>query len=157
MKYVFPQFYSKISFRIIFHVLCSDTKFMKSLLEKLCIFAGIRNLLTQPNKMVKRTQTFRRLLPTNCLSEFDHFMRLTLKGLILEKIKLKVVCRQHQPCMVNSKNQERIQNPVKHLRWSTHYWITKLLLFSSQSMERSAKIVLTIFAKQLILDVWQGS
>ena len=32
--------------------------------------------------MVKRTQTIRRLLPTNCLSVFDHFVKLTLKGLI---------------------------------------------------------------------------
>ena len=31
--------------------------------------------------MVKHTQTIRRLLPTNCLSVFDHFVRLVLKGL----------------------------------------------------------------------------
>ena len=41
----------------------------------------------QPHKMVKHTQTIRRLLPTNflmptiCLSVFDHFMLLALKGL----------------------------------------------------------------------------
>ena len=29
--------------------------------------------------MVKHTQTIRRLLPTNCLSVFDHFVRLALK------------------------------------------------------------------------------
>ena len=33
--------------------------------------------------MVKHTQTIRRLLLTNCLSVFDHFMRLALKGLRL--------------------------------------------------------------------------
>ena len=33
-------------------------------------------------KMVKHTQTICRLLPTNCLSVFDHFVGLTLKGLI---------------------------------------------------------------------------
>ena len=32
--------------------------------------------------MVKHTQIIRRLLPTNCLSLFDHFMGLTPKGLI---------------------------------------------------------------------------
>ena len=32
--------------------------------------------------MVKHTQTIRRLLPTNCLSVFDHFVGLALKGLI---------------------------------------------------------------------------
>ena len=32
-------------------------------------------------KMVKRTQTIRRLLPTTCLSVFDHFVGLALEGL----------------------------------------------------------------------------
>ena len=31
--------------------------------------------------MIKHTQTIRRLLPTNCLSVFDHFVGLGLKGL----------------------------------------------------------------------------
>ena len=31
--------------------------------------------------MVKHTQIFRRLLPTNCLSLLNHFMGLALKGL----------------------------------------------------------------------------
>ena len=31
--------------------------------------------------MVKHTQTIRRQQPTNCLSVFDHFVRLALKGL----------------------------------------------------------------------------
>ena len=31
--------------------------------------------------MVKHTQTIRRLLPKNCLSVFDHFVGLALKGL----------------------------------------------------------------------------
>ena len=31
--------------------------------------------------MVKHTQAIRRLLPTNCLSVFDHFVGLALKGL----------------------------------------------------------------------------
>ena len=35
----------------------------------------------QPHKMVKRTQTIRRQQPMNCLSVFDHFAGLTLKGL----------------------------------------------------------------------------
>ena len=33
--------------------------------------------------MVKHTQTIRRLLPMNCLSVFDHFVGLVLKGLML--------------------------------------------------------------------------
>ena len=31
--------------------------------------------------MVKHNQTIRRLLPTNCLSVFDHFVGLALEGL----------------------------------------------------------------------------
>ena len=31
--------------------------------------------------MVKHTQTIRRLMPTNCLIVFDHFVGLALKGL----------------------------------------------------------------------------
>ena len=31
--------------------------------------------------MIKQTQAVRRLLPTNCLSVFDHFVALLLKGL----------------------------------------------------------------------------
>ena len=33
--------------------------------------------------MAKHTQTIRRLWPTNCLSVFDHFAGLVLKGLTL--------------------------------------------------------------------------
>ena len=32
--------------------------------------------------MVKHTQTIRRQMPTSCLSVFDHFVILALKGLI---------------------------------------------------------------------------
>ena len=35
----------------------------------------------QPNKMVKHTQTIRRLLPRDCLNVFDHFVGLGFKGL----------------------------------------------------------------------------
>ena len=33
-----------------------------------------------PHKVVKHTQTIRRQKPTNCLSVFDHFEGLALKG-----------------------------------------------------------------------------
>ena len=32
--------------------------------------------------MIKYTQTIRRLFPVNCLSVFDHFVALALKGLL---------------------------------------------------------------------------
>ena len=37
----------------------------------------------QPHKMVKHTQAIRRLFSTNCLSVFDHFVRLALNWLRL--------------------------------------------------------------------------
>ena len=44
--------------------------------------------------MVKHTQTIRRKLPTNCLSVFDHFVGLALKGLRkdtkLSKVRLSM-------------------------------------------------------------------
>ena len=39
----------------------------------------------QPHKMVKHIQTIVRLLPTNCLSVFYHFVGLPLRGLKLTK------------------------------------------------------------------------
>ena len=38
--------------------------------------------MRQIYKMVKHIQTIRRLLPTSCLSVFDHFVDMALKGLI---------------------------------------------------------------------------
>ena len=40
--------------------------------------------------MDKHTQTIRRLLATNCLSVFDHFVGLVLKGLSLFKLFKKI-------------------------------------------------------------------
>ena len=40
--------------------------------------------------MIKHTQTIRHLLPTNCLSVFDHFVRLSLKVLKLQAVYEKV-------------------------------------------------------------------
>ena len=47
---------------------------------------GMLNSASQPfkrqsHKMVKHTQTIRRLLLTNCLNVFDDFVGLALKGL----------------------------------------------------------------------------
>ena len=49
-------------------------------------YAGYRDrrvltLKCQPQKMIKNTQTIRLQRPTNCLSVFDHFVALALKGL----------------------------------------------------------------------------
>ena len=41
--------------------------------------------------MVKHTQTIRRLLPMNCLSVFDHFVRFAFKGLTHCEICQKLI------------------------------------------------------------------
>ena len=51
-------------------------------------------LKRQPCKMVKHTQTICRLLPTNCLSVFDHFVGLALIGLKVIK-HILVLYRQN--------------------------------------------------------------
>ena len=48
--------------------------------------------------MVKHTQTICRLLPTNCLSVFDHFVGLALKGLN----SLSEVVVAYRFCYMNS-------------------------------------------------------
>ena len=48
--------------------------------EKICDRVSF-TFKRQPNKMVKHTQTKHRLLPTNCLRVFDHFVGLNFKEL----------------------------------------------------------------------------
>ena len=65
--------------------------FQNFIVEPLNIFAkssihhryliGSEPFKRQPYEMVKHTQTIRRLLPTNCLNAFDHFVGLMFKGL----------------------------------------------------------------------------
>ena len=42
-------------------------------------------------RMVKHTQTIRRLLPTNCLSVFDNFVGLPLKELNFHIVKYFII------------------------------------------------------------------
>ena len=43
--------------------------------------------------MLKNTPTVRRLVPTNCLSVFDHFVGLALKGLKKNKVLLRIIVK----------------------------------------------------------------
>ena len=52
--------------------------------RKLCVEFVNLTFKRQPLKMVKHSQTIRRLLPTNYLSVFDHFV-----GFVLIRLKLK--------------------------------------------------------------------
>ena len=42
--------------------------------------------MCEPHKLIKHTQAIRRLLSTNCLSVFDYFVGLALKGLSRESV-----------------------------------------------------------------------
>ena len=44
------------------------------------LLKSCKSFKRQYQKMVKHTQTIRRKLPTNCLSVFDRFVGLALKG-----------------------------------------------------------------------------
>ena len=48
--------------------------------------------MRQTHKMVKHTPTIRGLLPTNCLSEYDHFVGLQLKGVKSKQESKKAKC-----------------------------------------------------------------
>ena len=50
--------------------------------KKICTLNFLLTVKMSTPKMVKHTQTIHRQKPTNCLSVFEHFVTLALKGLI---------------------------------------------------------------------------
>ena len=72
----------KVEIRHLHHIIkwCSADKPFYSTI-KIKTGKMLLTLKRHPHKMVKHTQTIRRLLPTNCLSVFDHFVELALKEL----------------------------------------------------------------------------
>ena len=64
--------------------------------------------------MVKHTQTIRRNLPTNCLSVFDHFVKLALEVLRILLMRIKL----YNP-MENPITSEKITLTVGHAFVST--------------------------------------
>ena len=62
--------------RWVFFIWVSKSQWIKILIK-----TGFETFQRQPHKMVKHTQTIRRLFPMKCLSVFDHFVGLALKGL----------------------------------------------------------------------------
>ena len=59
-------------------ILCYQLE-MRHLVKKKLL--GNYPLKHQSHKMIKQTQTIRWQQPTNCLSVFEHFVKLALKGL----------------------------------------------------------------------------
>ena len=79
----------------------------------------------QPHKMVKHTQTICRLLPTNCLSVFDHFVGLTLKELT-EIVKSKYRSMQS----VDTPKIKKFQGKIITLLSPPHLSGPNMILYS---------------------------
>ena len=60
------------------HIFLNKTRRITYVKVKVTAFSLFKR---RPHKMVKQIQTIRRLLQTKCLSVFDHFVALALKGL----------------------------------------------------------------------------
>ena len=73
--------------------------------------------------MVKRTQTIRRLLPTNCLSVFDHFVGVALKG--STKIKPSRFYMTQSAFICSKLTMETLEQGVKHVQ---SFWCRYCLL-----------------------------
>ena len=109
-------------FKVLFDVFCG----------KVLIFKH------QPDKMVKHTQTICWLLPTNCLSVFDYFVRLVLKELNSVLIRLETI----RGAFTTQSNMELITKKIKgrksrswiHLKWcssnATKYFRGYIFLLS---------------------------
>ena len=94
----------------------------------LLIFEPFKRL---PHKMVKFTQTIHWLLPTNCLSVFDHFVGLSLKGLtqefcILNSLLPLTVMFWKSPVLFRWVSQNERTVSVFHF-WS---WLCSVFTFS---------------------------
>ena len=67
--------------------------------------------------MVKHTQTIRRQLPKNCLSVFDHFVELGLKGLTVKVNLLPITFPTTQLTLTYSwLTKKALEKRVKHVQ-----------------------------------------
>ena len=78
--------------------------------------------------MVKYTQTIRRQKPTNCLSAFDHFVGLALKGLMViyrfaeeKKNWIKIYSSIYHPFPTEEKSMEGL----RYNDWKKHTMLQK--------------------------------
>ena len=67
------------------------------------------NFKLQPHKIVKHTQTIRRLLPTNCLRVFNHIEVLVLKGISIPCL----ACDWSESDNLESEGSQQEVTPVK--------------------------------------------
>ena len=84
--------------------------------------SGINPLSSNPTKWSNTLKQFAGNLPTNCLSVFNHFVKLTLKGPKRGSLLPKFYC----DCNLNS--TESYEPPLKFMEtwWILNYFIFKM-------------------------------
>ena len=131
--------------------------------------------------MVKHAQTIRRLLPTNCLSVFDHFVGLALKGLRIQnnywrlsgdffnsipKRRYYWVWKRHscsgkKKSMLNEDNQTTIK--LSSLTWNCsketkigywQYFIIIILLLNLNDKCTNQQIQINAYIALSVLTIW---
>ena len=109
--------------------------------------------------MVKHTQAIRQLLPTNCLSVYDHFVGLALKGLTSNSLNNKIF--QYTRAQVESRHFIWRQKQNHLLSCFNLYSVMHLAIFvlSVEEFYVSLKIDLQMFlslAKDLSGTVYKN-
>ena len=61
-------------------------------MKEMSLFSAFNPLSTNPTKWSNTLKQFVGKLSTNCLSVFDHFMKLALKGLRAHIFKVFILC-----------------------------------------------------------------
>ena len=130
---------------MVYHVVCFNhiIEFWYSDQDYFQFFMTLQSFPCQPHKMVKHTQIICRLFPMNCLSVFDHFVGLVLKGLISFVISWNASISNMWYCMRNTSQNsltgsndwawfwkdkkmygnESFCQKLSFFKWSCMYWL----------------------------------
>ena len=66
--------------------------------------------------MVKHTQTICRLLPTNCLSVFNHFVSLALKGLMFPTVLQESKPKLFEALLTSLAHEKFLRNSIFNVK-----------------------------------------
>ena len=122
----------------------------------------LQQILRQPHKMVKHTQTIRRPLRANCLNVLDHFVGLVLKELkIPSGNSLKVMSRKAKKNMSKQSDnyimyfKTRIKVPLLSNNWNLN--LQKSLTFKNYLGAKDLIDTLSYTNLKLLLAMLQTS
>ena len=117
--------------------------------------------------MVKHTQTIHRHQPTNCLSVFDHFVNLALKGVSnIESSRILLSCFF---CFARSfifnpssakftKCSNTLNNSSANCRWNVWVWLTILWVWPFCGFHRKSTLCSCENVKEPLFqnmrDIW---